>query len=246
MIQVIHRAFDILELIAQDAEQPKSLSEISNALKLNSGTCANIIKTMVDRRYIDKVANKKGFVLGVSAYNLVGGDAYKKKLVDIARIEMEALTGKLNENSELTILHENKRVVLLRISSDHDLQVRAASERIAYDTASGRMLLATLPEVEQLQFIEKYGLPSAEEWKEATTLPRLKKQLQQIMKDGYSIVNTSEQVIGIAVPLYKNGKRVAGLGVYMPLYRYEKYNKKAILKSILQSAKDISMRLQEI
>jgi len=246
MIQVIHRAFDILELIAQDAEQPKSLSEISTALKLNSGTCANIIKTMVDRRYIDKVANKKGFVLGVGAYNLVGGDAYKKKLVNIARIEMELLTGKLNENSELTILHENKRVVLLRISSDHDLQVRAASERIAYDTASGRMLLATLPEMEQLQFIEKYGLPSGEEWKEATTLPRLKKQLQQIQKDGYSIVNTSEQVIGIAAPLFKNGKRVAGLGVYMPMYRYEKYNKKTILNSILQSAKNISSRLQEI
>ena len=55
MIQVINRALDILELIAEEPEKQKSLSEISEKLDLNSGTCANIIKTLVSRNYINKI-----------------------------------------------------------------------------------------------------------------------------------------------------------------------------------------------
>jgi len=245
MIQVIHRAFDILELIAREPDKPKSLSEISNALELNSGTCANIIKTMVERRYIDKVANKKGYVLGSNAYNLGGGDGYKRKLIEVSKEEMESLSDTLNENSELTILHNNMRLVLLRISSDHDLQVRAASERLAYDMASGRIILAFLPDTELQKFVEKYGLPSADEWKEASTEAGFKKQIEKIRTDGYSIRITKEAVFGIAVPLLKGDKAIGGLGVYMPEFRYEKYDKKRILASIIQSGKNINKKLKD-
>ena len=245
MIQVIHRALDILELIAREPDKPKSLSEISNALSLNSGTCANIIKTMVERRYIDKMDNKKGYVLGANAYNLGGGDSYKRKLIELAKGEMELLTEKLNENSELCILHNNMRLVLLRISSDHDLQVRAASERIAYDTASGRIMISFLPDPELAKFVEKFGLPTADEWKEASTAAGFKKQVEKIRNDGFSIRITKEQVFGIAVPLFKKDKAVGGLGVYMPEFRYERYDQKRIIQAIVQSGKSITKKISD-
>ena len=49
MIQVIHRALNILELIARDRNKEYGLSEIADRLGLNHGTCANIIKTLVVR-----------------------------------------------------------------------------------------------------------------------------------------------------------------------------------------------------
>lgn len=62
MIQVINRAFDILEFVATDPTRPKSLTEVAEAAGLNQGTCANIMKTMVNRRYLDQVVPRKDIV----------------------------------------------------------------------------------------------------------------------------------------------------------------------------------------
>src|SRR5574340_1645545 len=101
MIQVINRALDILEFLASEPERPKSLSEIAEKLDLNSGTCANIIKTLVNRRYVEKLDKKRGYFLGAKAYGLTGNDGYKKDLIGAAKEILEGLTKKLNENSLL-------------------------------------------------------------------------------------------------------------------------------------------------
>lgn len=49
MIQVIHRALDILEYISQGPKKEFSLGEIAEYTGLNSSTYANIIKTLVKR-----------------------------------------------------------------------------------------------------------------------------------------------------------------------------------------------------
>lgn len=54
MIQVIRRAPDILEYKAKDGG-PKTVSQIAGYLKLNPGTCANIIKTLPSTQCIEKL-----------------------------------------------------------------------------------------------------------------------------------------------------------------------------------------------
>ena len=50
MIQVIHRALNLLEFIAQHPNREYSLTEIADQHQLNHGTCANILKTLVIAR----------------------------------------------------------------------------------------------------------------------------------------------------------------------------------------------------
>ena len=52
MIQVINRALNILEILAQEPDKEFGLSEIATAVELNAGTCANILKTLVYRNYV--------------------------------------------------------------------------------------------------------------------------------------------------------------------------------------------------
>ena len=47
MIQVINRALNILEILAQEPDKEFGLSEIATAVELNAGTCANILKTLL-------------------------------------------------------------------------------------------------------------------------------------------------------------------------------------------------------
>ncbi|RZK43421.1 MAG: IclR family transcriptional regulator [Pedobacter sp.] len=246
MIQVIHRAFDILEYIGKDPEKPKVLSEIAQSLNLNAGTCANIIKTMVSRKYIEKAAHQKGYILGSAAYNLTGNEGYRKELIEISKPDMELLTKSLNENSELSVLQEDLRLVLLRVKSDHDVQARTASEKRAYDTAAGRIMLACLTEVEIEAFVQKYGLPKEDEWFEAKSLSSFFVEIAKIREVGYSIQISVNQIVGLAVPLFKDEKVIGCLGMYMPTYRYDDLGHEKILSSIISTGSAINQKLKGI
>jgi IclR family KDG regulon transcriptional repressor len=126
MIQVIHRAFDILELCARNPEKSLVLNDIADKLKLNHGTCANIIKTLVSRNYTEKVGYNKGYRLGAMSYHLTGNFSSIKDLVQEARMPMQELVEKLNETCLLAILRKTdlKRIVLHQSQSSHNLTVR--------------------------------------------------------------------------------------------------------------------------
>src|SRR5690348_4773415 len=122
MIQVINRALDILEFLASEPDQHRGLGEISAELNLNNGTCANIIKTLVERKYVEKLDKKKGYCLGAKAYGLTGNEGYKKDLTKAAKEELTQLTKKINENSLLAVLDKDMRSVLVRVMSTHPIQ----------------------------------------------------------------------------------------------------------------------------
>ena len=70
MIQVIHRALNIMEYVAADPDRPKELGDIAEGLKLHAATCANIIKTLVTRQYLVKLEKQKGYLIGPMFHRL--------------------------------------------------------------------------------------------------------------------------------------------------------------------------------
>ncbi|RIV27262.1 IclR family transcriptional regulator [Fibrisoma montanum] len=244
MIQVVNRALDILEQIAADPEKPKSLSDIADPLGLNHGTCANILKTLVNRNYVEQIGTKKGYILGAKAYSLTGNEAYRKDLLDAARDEMDLVTRKVNENCLLATLKGNMRQVVLRTYAEQDLQVRTADEKHVYDSASGRLLVAMLPDADLDRFVRKYGLPSAEIWPEADTDDKFQTCISAIRSQGYALqVVPKRQIIGLAVAVYKHKNVVASLSIYLPEYRYTVADKTGLIQLLQKAAKHISARL---
>jgi len=245
MIQVINRALDLLELIAEEPELPKSLGDLADRLGLNHGTCANILKTLVARGYVEQIGAKKGYMLGAKAYNLTGNEAYRKDLIEAARSPMEALTQQLNENCLLAVQKENQRLVIFRTYAEQDLQVRTAEEKPLYDSASGRLLLAMLPKEKQQRFVARYGLPEADIWPEATQEVSLLGALERIRREAFALQTIpSRHIVGLAVPIYRNSQVVASLGIYLPEYRYMISDKQQMLQSVRQTADLISKRLK--
>ncbi|WP_343703784.1 IclR family transcriptional regulator [Chitinophaga sp.] len=243
MIQVINRAIDILEYLAAEPERPKPLGEIAGHLNLNEGTCANIIKTLVHRKFVDKLEKRQGYCLGARAYALTGNEGYKRELIAAAKKEMEKLTGKLNENSVLAVLNKETRLVIASVSSTHPVQAVTNQEKRAYDSASGRLLIGMLPETELLAFLEKYGLPKAGEWEEAKDKKSLLKETAKIRQQGYAMQKTAGKIVGLAVPVYLGEKVVASLSVYLPDFRYKNANKNELIDLLAQAAEKISRSL---
>lgn len=247
MIQVVNRAFDILELLSDgDSSRPKSLGEIADALKLNHGTCANILKTMVSRHYVDQVGPKKGYCLGLNAYRLTHNPAYQKDLLTASQDGMAQLTQHLNESSLLAVLKGDQRVLIHRELCDQALQVQTADEKHVYDSASGRLLVAMLSDADLAKFITRYGLPTPEFWAEASHEQPFLEQISTIRAEECAYQQSLRHVIGYAVPIRRFGTVVASLSVYLPAYRHDASKATDALHSLRQTAGVINRRLATV
>ncbi|MDR6562286.1 MULTISPECIES: IclR family transcriptional regulator C-terminal domain-containing protein [unclassified Arcicella] len=246
MVQVIIKAFDILELVARKNGQAISLTEISEELNLNQATVANIINTMVSKGYLEHIGKKKGYKLGLSAYSLTNEVSYEKDLVNAAKDVMDELTKNLNESCILGVLQNFKRYILHVVNSNHDIQVQIRSERNVYETASGRLLIAYLSPKDLDRFLKQNGLPDKLIWEEATTLKGLTNALTKIKEEGVSKTSFKDKHLkGFAVPIFRNDKVVAGLSIFLPEYRCPISRENEIIKNLLNASVTISKKLSD-
>src|SRR3546814_388604 len=153
---------------------------------------------MVTRNYLEQLGPKKGYKLGYMAYQVVGNSSFEDKLKRAASEPMEGLTARVNETSLLAILRKPHRVIVHQVHAEHDLMVRSSVEKEAYNSASGRLLVAMLDNEAQQAFIEKFGLPSAEVWPEAVTESQLRQELDTIRQCGYARQETASNIFGVA------------------------------------------------
>ncbi len=233
MVQVLIKAFDILELVAQRNGQSITLTEIANELQLNQATAANINKTLVHKGYLEHIGKKKGYRLGPAAYRLTNEVPYGQDLVIAAREVMEKLTTQLNESCLLGVLRNYKRYILHVVNSEQEIQVQMRSERNVYETASGRMLLAHLSEKELERFIQHNGLPDPALWEEGSSMEKLHEALAQIKKEGLTMTFMGNgHIRGFAVPIVVNNTVVAGLSVFLPEYRCTAEHQKEIILAL--------------
>lgn len=243
MIQVINRALDILELMASDRTKLFTLSEITSHLNLNKATCANIIKTMVNRGYIEQHGRMTGYKLGPMSYLLTGNYYHKQELIAAASEPMAQLTEKLNEGCILAVLKNGERVILHEVKSTHELQVVNSKEKEVYRTSTGRMILACMEKKEQINFIKKNGLPPNDAWPGITNEEELFCELQRLNKHQISLQVSKTQIAGLAVPLFSDGKVIASLGVYLPLSRYKAAVQVTIAEELRKTGNEINKNL---
>lgn len=239
MVQVIIKAFDILELVAQRNGQAISLTEIAQELQLNQATSANIINTMVSRNYLEHIGKKKGYRLGPAAYRLTNEVAYEQELVDASKEAMEELTTHINESCLLGILRNNKRYILHNVNCNQDIQVQIRSERNVYETASGRLLLAYLSEKDRERFLQANGLPEKALWEEAHTQIGLQNALSQIREHKLVQTHSNNHLVGLAVPIMSNSHAIASLSVFLPDFRCSESRKKEIIEAMQETGRKI-------
>ena len=240
MIQVVNRAFDIIEFIASSGRKDIPLKEIADGLQLNQGTCANIIKTMVSRGYLEKSSSKKGYSLGPMLYFITGDYSYSVDLINAAKEPMYLLTEKINESCMLGVVRNDIRISLYEVHAEQEIRVVNKKEKALYQTASGRLLLAYLPLAKQKEFIKKYGLPKEEVWEDGADEEGLFMELKKIKKKEMAIQVAPSKILGIALPVGEPGDVIASLGVYLPEFRFSGEKKDQIIEAMKEATKQIN------
>ncbi|MDY7009326.1 MAG: IclR family transcriptional regulator [Planctomycetota bacterium] len=245
MIQVLNRAFDILDYLSTEPDRPKRLSHIARSLDMNQATCANILKTMVRRGFVDQAAPKRGYTLGPAAYRLARSGVYRKDLVAASEPPMTALASGLRETVLIATLRQYERVIPCQVEGDRDLQVRSdiVSDAGVYQTVTGRLLLSYLPDERLETFIILRGLPGKGVWTGVKTRKQLTTALRNIRKDQKVIDTSQPQIAAAAYPIWQNETVAAALGLFLPKFRFKGEHRRKVLAGLEATAAEITRRL---
>ena len=243
MIQVIHRALDILELLGSQPGKVFPLGEIAQLLGLHRATCSNILKTLAQRGYVERLPARGGYRLGTLASPWQGLAAHDRELSMLAKPVLQALSEKLNETSLIGVIRGTRRVTLECAASDRELQVRSRQVRNVYETASGRLLLAYLPEDQRVAFVDRAGLPDEAVWPGVQSAEDLEEALASTRRKKLARSDSVEHIVGLAVPVWRGDLVVASVSIYLPEVRFLPECREEIISTLREAGAEISRQL---
>jgi DNA-binding IclR family transcriptional regulator len=134
-------------------------------------------------------------------------------------------------------------VTLESAACDRDLQVRARQIRDVYETATGRLLLAYLPDEQRSAFVQRVGLPLPGVWPGVGTIDDMERAWEQIRRDELSQSQSPEHIVGLAVPIRRGEQVIASASVYLPEARYTPDRRDEIESALRHAGREISQRL---
>lgn len=247
MIQVIERAFNILEELKTEA--PLSLAEISEKTGVHKTTLCNILKTLIKLKYIRKTKHSE-YALDAKLFELAQNSATEEKLLKTGRKSIRKLAEKTGEGAMGLMLKNNDIYRFAKANCDFNeiIEDNEIAKVSPYNMASSWTLISGMNGSELEKFIEKHGLPENKHWGKITNPKELAEALSKTRKEGMGFLRAKRDVMetqALAAPIYgPDGTVMASLGLYLPANRFKgTYKRKLVntLKSIaLETEKELS------
>jgi IclR family transcriptional regulator, acetate operon repressor len=222
-IQSIDRALDLLDILAA-ADSELALGEIAGKAGLNSSTCHHLLATLCKRGYVGRNPRARTYFLGARITELSNRRLKQFNLIDLALPELRQLNTATGEAVHLAVLQGNALVTLAKLDSRLPVRVgsdEAGKANAAHATATGKAILAWLPEAEIARVIASNGLTRFTD-KTVATIAALMDDLRQVRRNGFAIDREEFQpgVVCVGVAIRDHAGAVIGsISSSMPAMR---------------------------
>lgn len=247
-VQSVDRALSMLEHLAR-FDSPVALNDLALAVDLKVSTCHHILSTLVLRGYVLHAGRNRGYMLSSRLHELAELSSHAFDLVDFVRPELQALNDDLKESVQMAVLLGAALITKLRITSrvpTHMEPDEVRKMRAAHATATGKAILAWLPEVEMARVVSETGLerftPNT-----LTTLSGLIEDLRLVRRRGYAVDEEELQanVICYGAALREGSGAVIGsISVSIPKSRANPQYRTHVSKGVVACAQAISNRMR--
>ena len=222
-IQSVDRALDVLEVLASSgAELP--LGEIAARSGLNSSTCHHLLSTLAVRGYVGQSRRGRTYFLGTKILELSSSRVRQFNLVDVAMPELRRLNQETRETVHLAVMQGHELTTLAILESPHPIRVAtdaAGKANAAHATATGKAILAWLPEMEIARVIAEKGLTAFTD-ETITNIADLMEDLRLVRRNGFSLDSEEFQpgviCVGSAIRDHL-GAVIGSIGCSMPQMR---------------------------
>ncbi|TPW32933.1 IclR family transcriptional regulator [Pararhizobium mangrovi] len=246
-IQSVGRALTIIEILA-DANEPLALNEIAALAQLNVSTCHHLVATLVGRGYVLHAGRNRGYMLSSRLNELVDMNSREIDLGEFVRPKLTALAEQLVESAQMAVLRGTNLVTQLR--ADYATNVREADEfkkmTALHATATGKAILAWLPETEMVRVISQNGLTAYTE-RTITSLSGLIEELRNVRRNGFS-VDDQELEKGVvccgSVVRDEKGAVIASISVTFAAEKNSDAYRSHVIKRVVQCGRSLSDQLK--
>src|SRR5215469_14662914 len=158
-IQSVDRALTLLETIAELGGET-TLSRLAERTGLNISTCHHLLATLVQRGFVTKAVARRGYALGARILYL----SHVCLQVDLPRRAqpvLDRINQATGETVQLAALQGDELVNVLKRESRHAVRVDGGTmgtAAAAHATATGKAILAWLPEDEIRRVVTAHGM----------------------------------------------------------------------------------------
>ncbi|WP_137391510.1 IclR family transcriptional regulator [Rhodoligotrophos defluvii] len=244
METTVVKALRVLEMLALEGE-PATLTSIAQRCGITKSNAHRLLKTLEECRYVRQDLQSKTYEPTLRLWELGMGIFDRLDLRSAAARHLITLARTANESVHLSVLDGSEVIYVDKVDSTHAVRayIRIGDRAPAYCTATGRAMLAFMPEEQvfaTLRDLKKYT-PNT-----IANAAALKAEFAAIRERGYSITHGEWQpgVFGIAAPVRgATGAIVAGLGIAGPEERMMRGDVEKMIKATLTAASAISSGL---
>lgn len=224
-VRSVERAIGILFAVCRSA-QPVGLSEISRATGVDKATALRLLGTLEGSGLVQRDETSRKYGPGSGVWKLTA--SWQGDLRLVAEPHLESLRRATEESVSLLTRRGFERVVVMALDAQHELRVVPTVNRVqpVYAGASGKVIMAHLPEDERERIVRETGLAPVNEG-DAIDRDSFLEALERVRRDGYaySVGDVTPGASAIAAPVFDRSGGVAavvslrGPDVRMPLRR---------------------------
>ena len=228
-----------------------SLTEIADELDIGYSTAHNHLKTLCANNWLVKQNGEYDISLKFLSF----GEYARRRTshYDIARRHMYELTERTNLEVEFLVEEYGRLISIVDMVGDaggfgppeDGKWLQVGEYYHLHNSASGKAILAELPESQVEQIIDQWGLP-AETPYSVTDRDELYDQLATIREQGYAKVEQEVAEgfanVGTAVQ-YPDGRILGGISVGWPMYLYSDGVDSEIIDQLLETAASIEEQI---
>ena len=218
---LLERAMEILSCFDPN-HSALTLTQISQLTQLPMSTCHRIVGTLEEGGFLNKGSDRK-FRVGTKLWTIAQHAPLSERLRESALPTLARLYEETGENVTLAVLDRGQALYVDRLVGERSIPTisRAGGHLPLHTTGVGKVLLAYQPEKAIEQYLSR---PLPKPTPQSITNPdALRTDLAEVRKNGYSITR-QEMTRGsgsIAVPIMRNGRCVAAVGVIVHLNRLD-------------------------
>ena len=199
-VQSVHRAFALLELIAQLGGEA-GVTELAEGLDLPAPTIHRLLRTLIAQGHIMQLPSRR-YSLGPGLIRL--GEVATRRLSSWALPALRRLGEATGETANLAVLDGDLAAYVAQVPSKHQMRMFTEVGRrvLPHAAGVGKALLAQLADEEVRAILSRTGMPGYTPTT-LTTPEALLEQLHLIRRRDYAI-DEGEQEVGVrcfAIPI---------------------------------------------
>ncbi len=243
-IRAVERALDVLQCFTSQTPE-LTMSQISERIGINKSTVHRLLLTLERNRFVERDLSTGLYRPGLRLLQMASLALEQNSLRRLALPFLQDLCNQFRENVNLAILDEADVVYIDVVEGTQRVKLAAApGQRLpAFSTASGKAILAFLPE-DRLKHILDHGMPQYT----ATTLTSFEKfseDVDKVRAQGFAMSEQEfeEGINAIAAPICS--QPIASISIAGPAYRLTRERMLELGPSLLATARDIALEVEK-